>query len=242
MKNLTDVFLDSAPSRFKLPFGVSKNVMLKSVDNDVRRDKNGVKFNKNCYLTFAQVDVEDNNKIIGQSTFSYFNIDKPAFATKNFIHQFNQMIEVAKAVIPKDNFSKAIGKIQRVLADDLDLFKEIKGEKVPTAKTTKAIGDLQIKVVDSFVEAMTPYTGENGDLVNLVVVTDPKGMFLDLPREDKGFISKAEGGMKLNVDAKYARWYADKDKVETSTADDIGEDTIIDEDEIMVEDDDLEGI
>jgi hypothetical protein len=29
MRNLTDVFLDSAPSRFKLGFGVTKNVMLK---------------------------------------------------------------------------------------------------------------------------------------------------------------------------------------------------------------------
>jgi RPA family protein len=51
----------------------------------------------------------------------------------------------------------------------------------------------------------------------MVVVTDPKGMFLDLQREDKGFITKAEGGRELHVDAKYARWYADKDKVETST-------------------------
>jgi hypothetical protein len=34
-------------------------------------------------------------------------------------------------------------------------------------------------------------------------------MFLDLPREDKGFITKAEGGENY-VDAKYARWYADK--------------------------------
>jgi hypothetical protein len=47
----------------------------------------------------------------------------------------------------------------------------------------------------------------------MVVVTDPKGMFLDLPREDKGFITKAEGG---RVRAKYARWYADKDKVKHS--------------------------
>jgi hypothetical protein len=62
---------------------------------------------------------------------------------------------------------------------------------VPTAKETK-INELQIKVVDAFVDAITP-TGEN-DLVNMVVVTDPKGMFLDLPREDKGFITKAEGG------------------------------------------------
>jgi hypothetical protein len=65
-------------------------------------------------------------------------------------------------------------------------------------------------------------------------------MFLDLPREDKGFITKAEGGRELHD--KYARWYADKDKVETSTAEDLGDDNIIDEDEIMVDDDDLDGI
>jgi hypothetical protein len=45
---------------------------------------------------------------------------------------------------------------------------------VPTAKETKAINELQIKVVDAFVDAIT-LTQENGDLVNMVVVTDPKG-------------------------------------------------------------------
>jgi hypothetical protein len=66
------------------------------------------------------------------------------------------LIEVAKAVIPKDNFNKAIGKIQKVLIDDVSLFKEIKAEN-PTAKETKAINELQIKVVDAFVDAITPY-------------------------------------------------------------------------------------
>jgi hypothetical protein len=56
--------------------------MLKSVDNDVRRDKNGVKFNKNCYLTFAAIDAEDGNKITAQSTFSYFNIDSQRLLQK----------------------------------------------------------------------------------------------------------------------------------------------------------------
>jgi hypothetical protein len=63
----------------------------------------------------------------------------------------------------------------------------------------------KLKVVDAFVDVIT-YTGENGDLVNMVVVTDPKGMFLDLPREDKGFTTKSVGGRDLHVDAKYARW------------------------------------
>jgi hypothetical protein len=56
---------------------------------------------------------------------------------KNFIHQFNQLIEVAKAVIPKDNFNKAIGKIQKVLIDDVSLFKEIKAEKCLLPKRPK---------------------------------------------------------------------------------------------------------
>jgi hypothetical protein len=54
--------------------------MLKSVDNDVRRDKNGVKFNKNCYLTFAAIDAEDGNKT-NKSTFS-FNIDNQRLLQK----------------------------------------------------------------------------------------------------------------------------------------------------------------
>jgi hypothetical protein len=53
------------------------------------------------------------------------------------------------------------------------LFKEIKAEKVPTAKETKAINELQIKVVDAFLMLSPLHRRENGDLVNMVVVTDP---------------------------------------------------------------------
>jgi hypothetical protein len=60
-----------------------------SIDNDVRRDKNGVKFNKIVPLTFAAIDAED-NKGHNKSTFSYFNIDKPAFATKTSTTNFNR--------------------------------------------------------------------------------------------------------------------------------------------------------
>ena len=214
MRNLTQVFLDSAPSRFKLAFGINKNVILKSASNDIKRDKNGVKINKNCYLTFMSVDVEENNKSIAESTFSYFNIDKPQYATKNFIHQFNQLIEVAKAIVPADGLSSVVQQLQKVLSDDVALFMEIKKSPTPTAKLTKKIGELQNKVVDTFVKAMEPFTGEGSDLVNLIVVTGPKGQFFDLPREDKGFISKVEGGRKLAVDAKYVRWFEEKDKVQ----------------------------
>ena len=238
MKNLTNVFLGTAPSRFKLAFGINKDVILKSVNDDIRRDKNGVKINKNCYLTFASIDVENGNKITAESTFSYFNIDKPAFATKNFIHQFNQLVQIAQAVVPPANFKAVSNKVQAVLSENIDLFMEIKKSPSPNAKMTKQIAELQGKVVASFVEAMAPYTGlDKSEAVNLVVITDPKGKFFDLPREDKGFISKVEGGRKLTMDAKYVRWYAERNNVETDTSEDIGDEKIINEDEIIVDDD-----
>lgn len=245
MRNLTSVFLDSAPSRFKLAFGINKNVVLKAADNEIRRDKNGVKINKNCYLTFAAVDVKNNNKVLAESTFSFFNIDtnKPQFATKNFIHQFNQLIEVAKAVVPAEKLTDVIKQLQTVLSEDVALFMEIKKSPSPNVKLTKKIGELQKKVVDRFGEVITPYTGDKSEIVNLIVVTGPKGQFYDLPREDKGFISKADGGRKLTLDAKYVRWFEEKDKVQKDTSEDIGDEDIIDEDEILVDDDqDLDDI
>lgn len=243
MMNLTEVFLNSAPSRIKISFGVNKNVMLKSADNTVRRDKNGVRINKNCYLTFAVVDVEDENRVTAQSTYSYFNIDKPNYAFKGFVHQFNHLIEIATAVVPKSKLGAVLTPLNNALKADIELFKEIsKSDGVPSAKKTKEVAALQTKVVDLFIEAITPYTGDKGDLVNLAIITDPKGTFYDLPREDKGFISKVDGGRVLSIDAKYLRWYAEKDKAETAEGEDIGSEEIIEEEEILIVGDNLEDI
>jgi hypothetical protein len=45
-------------------------------------------------------------------------------------------------VIPKDDFNKAIGKYRKYLSMTI-YSKKIKAEKVPTAKTTKAINDFR---------------------------------------------------------------------------------------------------
>ena len=242
MRNLTTVFLSTAPSRFKLPFGVNKNVVLKSIDNETRRDKNGIKLNKNCFMTFASLDPEDEDRYIAQTTFNYFNIDKPAYATKSFIHQFNQMLEILKAVVPKDKLGKAAQKFQKALSDDADLFVKLASGEETSTKAVKGVAALQTKVVEVFIEIMTPFLDKDGDKVDLVVITDAKGIFFDLPREDKGFIAKSSDNKALTIDAKYARWYAEKDVKKTDKADDIGGEAMLDEEEVMVEDDDLDGI
>jgi hypothetical protein len=245
MRNLTNVFIESAPSRFKIPFGINKNVALKAVTNEVRRDKNGVKINKGCYMTFAALDVKDNNSVKAETTFSYFILDKPKFAVLNFTHQFNQLVEIIQAIVPGDNLLEAVKPLQQVLTDSADVFKQVKSTSgVPNAKFVKELVVVQSAISEAFEKAITPYVGENGDLVNLLVVTGTNGQFFELPREDKGFISKMEGGRPLTIDAKYVRWFEDKDKKKKADKDDIGDDEeIISEDELVIdEDQDLEDI
>lgn len=244
MKNLTDVFLDSAPSRFKLSFGIVKNVVLKSVSNEVRRNKNGVKIDKNCYMNFAQLDPEQNNKIVAESQFSYFNIDKPEYAIDNFTHQYNQLVEILKTTVPLDNLTTALRTFAVVLKSHSDLFVKIK--KVsgkPNAKLTKEISLAQENIVAGFIDAVGDYVGTDGVLVSILVVTGPNGKFFDLPREDKGFITRQDGGRKLTLDVKYKRWFAERAKAEKAKSEDIGGETIIDEDSIIIDDDqEMDGI
>lgn len=236
--------MESAPARFKLSFGINENVVLKSVSNEPRRDRNGVLINKSCYMTFAQVDLENDRKSLAETTFSYFTIDKPAYAQKGLSHQVLQLIEIARAIAPADKVNEVIGNINAVLVADKDVFSQVaSATAAPSPKLTKEITRIQGALSEAFAKAINPYLNEGSDLVSLLVVTGPNGQFLDLPREDKGFISKMEGGRKLTIDSKYVRWHAEKDKKKTEVADDIGSDEIIDETEVLIEDDqDLDGI
>lgn len=240
MKNLTQVFLNSAPSRFKLPFGINKNVILKAVSNEVRRDKNNLIISKNCYLTFSHVDVTENNKVIAESTFSYFNIDNGKYAAGNFIHQFTQIGEIIGCIIPKAEIKEVTAPMETVKMDNIELFGRIaaakSNDKEADPKFVKEMLILQKKIVDSFVEVILPYIGDTSPLLQLLVVTDRTGKFYDLPREDKGFISKMGAKRKLSIDAKYQRFYDDRNTPEASENDDIGGEEILDE-ELMLEDD-----
>jgi len=235
--NLTNIFLDSAPSRYRLNFGVSENVMLRKISNDIKRDKTGAKINKSCYMTFVQVDPKKNNEAIAESTFSYFNItiDKASFAVNNFTHQVNQLIQIILAVVPEDKVKEVIGAINKVAVDNKDVFSEVARVDEADAKLTKKLIAVQEALNDAFKTAMDPFTGENGDLVDLVAVTNNKGAFQELPREDKGFITK-HGVKKLTVDHKYLRWVRNKDTKSTDTSDNIGKEEVIEE-ELVIGDD-----
>ena len=234
--NLTDIFLASAPSRHRIPFGLHDNVVLKAVSNEPRRDKNGVKIGKNCFMTFAILDVANENKILSEREFSMFDLDKPQFAKINMLDQLNRLVEVVRAVVPTEHLAEAIKSFNRALIADKAVYDELatigKKQEVPGSLLKKLVVT-QKSLVDNFILTITPYLGTKGNLVQILLVTGKTGKFLDLPRETKNFISKM-GGRKLVLDAKYQRWYDDRNNAETAEGDDIGKDDMVISEEEMV--------
>ena len=240
--NNTLIFVNSAPSSYRLPFGINTNVVLKNVDNEIRRDKNGIKTTKNCYMTFMKVDAETNQSL-AESTFSYFNLEKPEYASQNLITQFNQISEIVSAVVPSDSVMEVKQEIGGVLAEHIETMKKIKGgKKNVSSKLLKELSAVQKDLSDKFSDVIKPFLGDSGDKVALLIVTGPNGKFLDLPKIDKGFVIKEGTKKVLKLDKKYVDWYANKDKKEKASPDAMGDDIVLDEDDINLDDDGLEGI
>jgi hypothetical protein len=238
MINVTKIFLDSAPSRYRLGFGVSENSVLKSVSNEIRRNKDGVKIDKCCYMTFAKLAKED-EKVLAESTFSFFIIDKPDYAKLNFMHQILQMLEILSAVVPADKSGAVLKGFNKSIQKHGKIMMMVKNQQKFTKAETKSISSAQMGIVDSFKEFIDPFTNTAGDKVDLLIVSNRTGKFLDLPREDKGFIAKTGGKNPLSVSVKYKTWYANRNIVETDEADDMGSDEVMKDEEILVADDQM---
>lgn len=233
--NLTYVFLDSAPVRERLPFGVNDNVFLRSISTEKRKDKDGNKLKKNCFITFSKKDLEE-DKIVAEYTFSFFDVSKLEYAVKSLIQQTAHLVAIMDILIPADELEDLITKVLAPLEDSKEVKKALETEK---AKKLKPLLNAQEAIVLAFADVMTPFIGEDSTLFQLLVVTNKTGKFIELPSESIGFISSMDGA-KLNVPPKYKRWYLDGLKPETDEADDIGNDDIISDEDINIEDDDAD--
>lgn len=236
MKNVTRIFLNSAPVRTRLPFGVNSPVVLKAISNAERRDKNNLKIERSCYMRFAKLSSEDPTKIVAETEFSYFGLTKKEYAPQNFIHQYQQMMEVVKFVIPASGMAEAKKIITAAVMTDVPTMVETKklktSNKSPNASLHNKMKTLLNTVADAFAEALTPYTGIDGHKLNLLVVTGPNGKFLDLPKEEVGFINSADSKTPLRIDGKYHIWYARRNEDEKADGDVMGEELNLEGDEL----------
>jgi len=237
--NLTKIFLDSMPVDARLPFGVVKNVRLTGISNEPRTDRKGQLIKKNCFLTFGQYNGE--GKIISESTFSYFNFEKPDYAKDNFSHQLIQLTEILTYCMPKDVASDVVDKIGDYVNDNIEDYDQIFNKPIKNADIP-FVTDTMTALVDYIISISEEHISD-GRLVQLMLGCDKTGKFVDLPREDTGFIADNKS-KDLRVPAKYVNWRAKKDIPQTDSPDLVEEDAMVMDSTDVLADaaDDLEGI
>jgi len=145
-------------------------------------------------MTFAVINVEEDNKIVSERIFDTFNIDKADFARLNFGHQLMQLSEIIRAVVPSDALSGAVTAFNQDLAKHVETFQEIgklnKNEK-PKSKLTKAV-DLTFS--DAGKKAYEKEQGIKESKTNIEYVGEIiKSTFSKTPQAVKPDTIKSEG-------------------------------------------------
>lgn len=234
MKNITDILLDSAPVRTRLKFGVNTNVFVKSATNEVRRTKDNLISNRNCFIRFAKVDPET-KKIIAETEVSFFNLDKREYAAAGFVGQYTQMITIMKSVLPSSIYSKVSKRYHKITQQNGEVFESITKYKQLAEKARKKQQTAEVpsellakmkvllkRFADITVDVLNRFSTIEGPYSNLLLVVNKDGNFLGLPREEKGFITK-EGAALPTVSLKYTEWNQSNKKKTEEKGDTVGD-------------------
>lgn len=204
-------FINSAPVRERLEFGINKNVRLVKVSNEeILID--GLRLNKNTHLTFKKYDDEGNE--IAESTFNYWDLDsKKSFVRDNFMTQLGQLSALVYAVAGED-IGKSYNPVDDV-ADGEDLLNRL--------KTASGCQNLQERMVNEFIDAIGSAANENSPLLRLKVVTSPDGKYLNLPNSIQ-FVESMdipEEKSILQITAKEREYYLNGFKPEQEKPDNL---------------------
>jgi len=238
--NLTRVFLSSLPVDTRLSFGVSKNVKLTNIFNGEKTDRKGQIIKKNRFVTFAQYDKDD--KVIADSTFSYFNFERPSFAKENFTHQLIQLTEIVTFCAPEDKSDEFVEQIGEYVNENIDDYDKIFNGTIDT-EDIPHLTDTMSSFVDFIIELLGGNYAD-GEKVQLMLGCDKKtGKFVDLPKEDSGFIAENDA-KALKTPVKYIKWRAKKDIPQTDSPDLVEDEAMVmDSTDVLAADEvDLDGI
>ncbi|MCK5788686.1 MAG: hypothetical protein KAH32_06795 [Chlamydiia bacterium] len=205
--NITKIFLSTSPVREKLKFGINENVVLRSVSNETRRTKDGVKSTRFCFTKFSEVDVET-RKIVAEYEFSHNKSTNPDWALKNTMHLYNQIQFIVKAVVPKEKKKAVLASISKAVNDtsyETTMNKLIKSPATMGDKDFNKLFEYSMGISKAFEAEIAPYVGVNSELLKLLVVTGQDIKYLELPREENNTVFKMTDKKELEVPSYYIK-------------------------------------
>lgn len=162
------------------------NIVLTKVNIEDRKGKGSTVIPKMIFCTFTQVDPET-RKRIAEVEVSWWKLKTTAKNKRGESMFFPSLRELLKQLVNilscYMDYEKACEVMDNVFKDFefSDNHEDVENFKWKT-KTAK---DLTVAIKETFFEAVSPFIGTGGDLLNLKLVSDESGDRAELPRYDK---------------------------------------------------------
>tara|TARA_R110000796_G_scaffold38210_7_gene96312 strand:- start:1597 stop:2271 length:675 start_codon:yes stop_codon:yes gene_type:complete len=159
--------LANRPVREQLPFGINERVKIVSINNDPRK-RNGEVVNQNTYINFVKFD-EDDAKISSKE-FSWFNAQHDSeYLLENIATQLTQLTHIMNAYGIDEELDPTVG-----YESEEEMIEELSSKA-----GLKAFLGLMWEM---FSEELSDKIGPDSKFINLKVVTDYKGKYIELPK------------------------------------------------------------
>jgi hypothetical protein len=167
-KSVLRFLLSLNTNRVPLDFGINLNCRLIKIDN-TPRIREGETIKKNTFLSIAKYNSK--NEIVGQTEFSFFNLDPESkFTFDNFVQQLSQLTNIVEVLSPGSTYDPT---------SDFDSTEDLEA----ALTTPKGCKELQNKMYDMFEEIVGELVGPESPLLAVKAVTEKTGKYLQLPRE-----------------------------------------------------------
>jgi hypothetical protein len=161
-------------------YGIHEPVVLLSIDDTVRKTKDGNIVNRSFFTKFGKLNKA--GVVVAEKEISWFNVDpKSGYAYDNFFQLLDQLVGILDCYFDKDD--------EDVVAESIDAIFE--NEEIETVE------DLEAAIKDktqckSIIEGLSEVyftllkdkVGEDSKQIRLKLSYDPKGNYLQQPKYD----------------------------------------------------------
>lgn len=157
--------------------GIHSNVVITKVDTSTRTFKDGTAAKKMFYITFAQIDPVT-RKRLKEVEVSWWKFDptKPEYLLDSIFEVSAQLVNIMKCYATEEEISEATK----------DIFNDFgfeTPEEITKYKWKKAdLLNLITCLGEAFSSVMEPRIGLNSKLLNLKIVSDSKGLGIEIPK------------------------------------------------------------
>lgn len=174
MENVYRQFIDSAPIKVDLDFGVNNNVVLRSVSIEPRMHQ-GTLIKRNTFMTFTQVNPVT-RKALKEHEYSFFNLNNDSdWVEDNLNAKITKLVSICTSLgLDADLFATQVNiALNKHGVSEKDDLSEL-------VQTVRGAANVDNGLSEGFYNTIKDSVGLDGELVHFKTTIDKRG-YLEIP-------------------------------------------------------------